>query len=277
MSLSAPEPFCHLAAGFQHPPLWIPGRVSARVWTTQPPPERSEHSATSVDGILQGLKLLKGLTDPSLLQVPSRPRRGRAEGYDFVHRTLSELEGRALLAVPVFLSFLEGPARGAFERLVREGRAEDVYVSDDSYAPSPFHVATALGMGRLVVDAAAGKLDGYGAAQATLRALAARVETDEPLEAADGWLSEVETALAQATEARRGLLDYAAWANAWLAEELMLLVLDCVGDRVSLRTGTRVLESWLRAGLVAPSGLDALARRAKAARVSPRWYLAAAN
>lgn len=67
-----------------------------------PVPGQEDRKAISVEGIWQGLKIIRGKTDYSLLTRPPKKRTGPVEGHRFGNFTIDYLDARRLIFQPAY-------------------------------------------------------------------------------------------------------------------------------------------------------------------------------
>jgi hypothetical protein len=74
-----------------------------------PIPGLEEKFSDTVEGVWQGLKLIRGRIDPSYFKGKGRKRYGRVEGHLFHGKKIGYLEARKKIYVPAYLSMLARP------------------------------------------------------------------------------------------------------------------------------------------------------------------------
>ncbi len=92
VSSYAEPPYCELS------PMWVHGGI--------PVPGTSETSDT-VEGVWQGLKVIRGKTAPRFFRGPGAKRGGKPSGHLFGKKLLGVVEARRLIYVPTYEWVLE--------------------------------------------------------------------------------------------------------------------------------------------------------------------------
>jgi hypothetical protein len=92
VSSYADAPFCQLS------PMWVHGGI--------PVPGTRETSDT-VEGVWQGLKVIRGKTAPRYFRGPGAKRGGKPAGHLFGKKLLGVVEARRLIYVPIYEWMLE--------------------------------------------------------------------------------------------------------------------------------------------------------------------------
>lgn len=93
VSSYAPEPFCTLS------PMWVHGGV--------PVPGLPGVTSDTVEGVWQGLKVIRGETAPRFFRGPGAKRGGKPSGHRFGAKLLGIVEARRRIYVPTYEWVLE--------------------------------------------------------------------------------------------------------------------------------------------------------------------------
>lgn len=235
----------------------------------------------SVEGIWQGLKVIEEEDDPEMFERAPRKRRGRPDGRWFGYRLLSYAEAKALIYVPSYLHVLQVLESSLVEKLQELGSQEEVALVDvsfqpDSLGPRPISHAA------LLADYLNGKLAPYQAAQQRLRAgaeqLAAlhaesarRVEQGLP----DG--SVLEQMADQVCERAKRvqltpLTSYAGCAALFEQQGWLLTLVRNTGSGDDIEAASRVLDEWVRCGVLSLKQARELSMLAPVCRWSDDWW-----
>jgi hypothetical protein len=109
VSSYAEPPLCELS------PMWVHGGI--------PVPGTAETSDT-VEGVWQGLKVIRGKTAPRFFRGPGAKRGGKPSGHQFGKKLLGVVEARRLIYVPAYEWMLENRIPPALlQRFIDAARA----------------------------------------------------------------------------------------------------------------------------------------------------------
>jgi hypothetical protein len=96
VSSYAPEPFCTLS------PMWVHGGV--------PVPGMPGETSDTVEGVWQGLKVIRGAIATRYFRGPGAKRGGKPSGHRLGRQTLGVVEARRRIYVPTYEWVLENRA-----------------------------------------------------------------------------------------------------------------------------------------------------------------------
>ena len=106
VSSYAPEPFCTLS------PMWVHGGI--------PVPGMPGQTSDTVEGVWQGLKVIRGRIAPRFFHGPGAKRGGKPSGHQFGKNSLGIVEARRRIYIPTYEWALEN----RIEPAVLEGLIE---------------------------------------------------------------------------------------------------------------------------------------------------------
>lgn len=110
VSSYAEPPFCELS------PMWVHGGV--------PVPGLSGETSDTVEGVWQGLKVIRGETAPRYFRGPGAKRGGKPSGHRFGTKLLGVVDARRLIYVPTYEWVIENRvAPAVIERFVEAALA----------------------------------------------------------------------------------------------------------------------------------------------------------
>jgi hypothetical protein len=93
VSSYADPPYCHLS------PMWVHGGI--------PVPGMPGTTSDTVEGVWQGLKVIRGKTAPRFFRGPGAKRAGKPSGHQFGKKLLGVVEARRRIYVPTYECMLE--------------------------------------------------------------------------------------------------------------------------------------------------------------------------
>jgi hypothetical protein len=93
VSSYADPPFCTLS------PMWVHGEI--------PVPGMPGTTSDTVEGVWQGLKVIRGKTAPRFFRGPGQKRGGKPSGHSLGKKTLGIVEARRRIYVPTYEWVLE--------------------------------------------------------------------------------------------------------------------------------------------------------------------------
>ena len=93
VSSYAEPPFCALS------PMWVHGGI--------PVPGAPGEASDTVEGVWQGLKVIRGKTAPRFFRGPGAKRGGKPSGHQFGKKELGVVDARRLIYVPTYEWVLE--------------------------------------------------------------------------------------------------------------------------------------------------------------------------
>ncbi len=93
VSSYAEAPYCELS------PMWVHGGI--------PVPGMPGETSDTVEGVWQGLKVIRGKTAPRFFRGPGAKRGGKPSGHQYGKKELGVVEARRLIYVPTYEWMLE--------------------------------------------------------------------------------------------------------------------------------------------------------------------------